>query len=52
MSAPTQPAAPSTTDLPSVLVADDHQILLDVFTHLVESVATVVGTATNGEDLI
>jgi len=52
MSAPTHPAAPSTTDLPSVLVADDHQILLDVFTHLVESVATVVGTATNGEDLI
>lgn len=40
------------TRLPRVLVADDHRLLLDAFVHLVAPVASVVGTATNGEDLL
>jgi DNA-binding NarL/FixJ family response regulator len=42
----------TTSPLPRVLVADDHRLLLDAFVHLVQTVATVVGTATNGEELL
>jgi DNA-binding NarL/FixJ family response regulator len=42
----------TTSPLPRVLVADDPRLLLDAFVHLVQTVATVVGTATNGEELL
>ena len=42
----------TTSPLPRVLVADDHRLLLDAFVHLVQTVATVVGTATKGEELL
>ena len=52
MTAPSLPSPVPTTELPSVLVADDHQLLLDAFAYLVGTCATVLGTATNGEDLL
>ncbi|MEY4609631.1 MAG: Oxygen regulatory protein NreC [Gemmatimonadota bacterium] len=38
--------------LPRLVIADDHRFILDAMSLLISSVATVVGTATDGDDLI
>ncbi|MDQ8145419.1 MAG: response regulator transcription factor [Gemmatimonadota bacterium] len=38
--------------LPRLLIADDHRLILEAFEHLIERVATVVGTAADGHTLL
>jgi DNA-binding NarL/FixJ family response regulator len=38
--------------LPRVVIADDHRLLLDAFGQLLADVATVVGTAADGDELL
>jgi two-component system, NarL family, nitrate/nitrite response regulator NarL len=40
------------TPLPRLVLADDHRLLLDAFAHLLADVATLVGTATDGDELL
>lgn len=37
---------------PRLVIADDHRLILDAVGYLIASVATVVGTATDGDELI
>lgn len=37
---------------PRLVIADDHRLILDAFGYLIASVATVVGTAADGDELI
>lgn len=37
---------------PRLVIADDHRLILDAFEFLVQSVATVVGTASDGLELV
>lgn len=40
------------TARPRLVIADDHRLILDAFGYLIASVATVVGTATDGAELL
>ena len=40
------------TTRPRLVIADDHRLILDAFGYLIASVATVVGTAADGEELL
>ncbi|MGA0919518.1 MAG: response regulator transcription factor [Gemmatimonadaceae bacterium] len=41
-----------TTPRPRLVIADDHHLILDAFQYLVGGFATVVGTATDGNELV
>lgn len=42
----------SATARPRLVIADDHRLILDAFGFLIATVATVVGTATDGAELL